>query len=64
MKFKNYKKINDDFWEKAELRELSASQLALCFCFLKFLKYDSNIAICSLRELEYTSKISKKTFHS
>ena len=61
MKFKNYKKVNDDFWEKAEMRELSASQLALCFCFLKYLKYDSNIAICSLRELENTSKTSKKT---
>ena len=53
--------MNDEFWERAELQELSASQLALCFCFLKFLKYDSNIAICSLRELESTSKISKKT---
>ena len=61
MKFKNYKKVNDDFWQKAEMRNLSASQLALCFCFLKYLKYDSNIAICSLRELENTAKISKKT---
>ena len=61
MKFKNYKKVNDDFFEKAEMRNLSASQLALCFCFLKYLKYDSNIAICSLRELENTSRISKKT---
>lgn len=59
--FSSYKKINDTFWDRVEKHELTSSQLALCFSLTKYLKYDSNIAICSLREVEESSRISKKT---
>jgi DNA-binding MarR family transcriptional regulator len=56
-----YKKLMDSFWEKVESQDLTSKHLAICFAMVSYLKYDSNIAVCSLKELQSRSRISKNT---
>ena len=58
---KTFKKIDNNFFEIIQEYSLSAQEMAVCLALVGFLSFDSNKAICSLKQLEIQSSTSKKT---